>query len=98
VLQENFILIGLHVGPNGRNTIEVAIPQSSTREDGMRVFRYDRDAPTLMIEVSDDVVRDLMDRQKKVRDDARVANSRQVVFKLEIDEGSIESQFKKESE
>jgi len=64
----------------------------------MRVFRYDRDAPTLMIEVSDDVVRDLMDRQKKVRDDARVANSRQVVFKLEIDEGSIESQFKKESE
>ena len=94
MLHENLIFIGLHVGPNGKNTIEVAIPQSSKREDGTCVFRYDRNAPTMTIEVPDDVIRDLMDRQKKIKDDKRVADSKQLVFKLEIDEASIESQFK----
>lgn len=92
--KENLILVGIHVGPNSRSEIELSAPLSYTRDDGITVFKYDKDAPTMKIQVSADLARNLLEEKSKLEKDSRAAGSRELVFKLEIDEEATEGQFK----
>jgi len=98
VCKENLILIGVHVGRSNKSEIELSAPLSYTRDDGIVVFKYNKNAPTIRIEVPADLARALLDEKSKLEKDRRTAGSRELVFKLEIDKCATEGQFKGENQ